>query len=186
MRDVLLPVTVGCAVAVLSAISVVFARKQVHAAASLLVHSLALAALYLMLAAEMVAMGQVIIYAGAIVVLFLFVVLLLPQGGNEVAPGTGRVALAMLIGASIFAPIIVMLASLRALTPTQAAPDGSAASIGRALFGSQLVPFELTTGLLLVAIIGAVALWRRQSDRPTAGEHAPSPHATEQQAGGDA
>ncbi len=161
MQDRLIPIAAACLLALVSACSVVFARKPVHVAASLLVHSLALAALYLMLSAEMVAMGQIIVYAGAIVVLFLFVVLLLPQGGKEPAPPIGRIALALLLGATIFAPLVFVL-SATSRAAHAPAPDGSATAIGRVLFGSQLVPFELTAGLLLVAIIGAVSLWRRQ------------------------
>ena len=165
MHDRLVPICSTCAIALASAASVVLARKVVHVTASLLVHSLALAALYLLLSAEMVAMGQVIVYAGAIVVLFLFVVLLLPQGGKEPAPRVGYIAVALALGAMIFTPVVLVLSiSNRAAQAPEF--DGDAAAIGRVLFGSQFVPFELTAGLLLVAIIGAVALWRRQGVHP--------------------
>src|SRR2546430_4771455 len=83
MESSFLAAAVGCAVALLSALGVVVARRPIYAAIALLVHSLSLAALFGLLSASMVAVGQVIIYSGAIVVLFLFVVTLLPTGGRE-------------------------------------------------------------------------------------------------------
>src|SRR6266849_3200546 len=94
MDSLFLPLLVGCAVALLSALGVVVARRPVYAAMFLLVHSLSLAALFGLLSAAMVAVGQVLIYSGAIVVLFLFVVTLLPSGGRELAATGSRVAAA--------------------------------------------------------------------------------------------
>jgi NADH-quinone oxidoreductase subunit J len=154
------------ALLLLSALGVVLAKQPVHGAVALLANSLVLAATYLLLSAEFVAAGQVIIYSGAIVVLFLFVVLLLPHGGREGRPGTARwVAAATGAGTLLLA---LAFALLRAQpepsgpVPGGAAPDGSVAAIGRSLFGPMLVPFELTTLPLLLAIVGAVTLWRRQ------------------------
>src|SRR5579859_6445117 len=101
MDDVLVPLVAGCAVALLSALGVVVVRRPVYAAVFLLVHSLTLAALFAILAAAIVAVGQVIIYSGAIVVLFLFVVTLLPTGGRELAPKGGRVTAAIVTAAGI-------------------------------------------------------------------------------------
>src|ERR1700730_8677233 len=80
------------------ALGVVLARRPIYAAMFLLVHSLSLAALFGSLAAAMVAVGQVIIYSGAIVVLFLFVVTLLPSGGRELGPRGSRVVAACIAG----------------------------------------------------------------------------------------
>jgi preprotein translocase SecE subunit len=101
VADLLVPLLLGCLVALASALAVVLARRPVYAAIGLLVHSLSLAALFGILSAGMVAVGQVIIYSGAIVVLFLFVVTLLPLGGRELAPTGGRVAAAFIAGASL-------------------------------------------------------------------------------------
>ena len=149
------------ALLLLSALGVVLAKQPVHGAIALLANSLVLAATYLLLSAEFVAAGQVIIYSGAIVVLFLFVVLLLPHGGREGRPGKARwVAAATGAGTLLLA---LAFALLRAQPePAGAAPDASVAAIGRSLFGPLLVPFELTTLPLLLAIVGAVTLWRRQ------------------------
>lgn len=162
MQDRMLPLTIGCLVALVSALGVVFARKPVHGAVSLLLHSLALAALYLVLSAEMVAMGQIIIYSGAIVVLFLFVVLLLPQGGRESAPSRGRAIAALLGGTTLLAGLLFATLGAPHASEVPADPKIGAAEIGRSLFGTQVIPFELTALLLLVSIVGAVTLWRRQ------------------------
>ncbi|MDQ3811145.1 MAG: NADH-quinone oxidoreductase subunit J, partial [Chloroflexota bacterium] len=100
MNELFWPLLLGCLVAALSALGVVTARRPVYAAIALLVHSLSLAALFGLLSAAMVAVGQIIIYSGAIVVLFLFVVTLLPAGGRELAPGGTRIAVACLAAAA--------------------------------------------------------------------------------------
>jgi NADH-quinone oxidoreductase subunit J len=158
------PLLLGCVVAVGSALAVVLARRPVYSAIALLVHSLSLAALFGLLSAAMVAVGQLIIYSGAIVVLFLFVVTLLPTGGRELAPSGGRMVLALVAGASL----LVAFASAVAVGAPLAVPDGdlSPNAIGRALFGPLLVAFELTAPLLLVAVVGPVVIWRRHEPRP--------------------
>jgi NADH-quinone oxidoreductase subunit J len=150
---------VGCLLAVATAVWVVLARRPVHAAVGLLVHSLALAGLYLLLSADLVAMGQIIIYSGAIVVLFLFVVALLPAGGAEGPPDFGRMATAAIGGGAI---LLALAFAVGAVSPRVSAPPASVPDVGRSLFGPLLLPFELTAPLLLVAIVGAVAIWRRQ------------------------
>jgi NADH-quinone oxidoreductase subunit J len=163
----ILPVAIGCLVALVTALGVVLARRPVHGAVALLGHSLALAGLYLLLAAELVAMGQILIYSGAIVVLFLFVVALLPSGGSERETDLGRAAAAAIGGGAI---LLALAAAVGSVSPrAQGTSAGSLTDVGRALFGSQLIPFELTAPLLLVAIVGAVSIWRRQeSEVPTA------------------
>jgi NADH-quinone oxidoreductase subunit J len=160
LSDLLFPVALACAVALVSGLGVVLARRPVHAVVALLAHSLAVAALFLIMAADLVALGQVLIYSGAIVVLFLFVVALLPAGGVEGPIGAGR-ALAAAIAAGTL--LVALGAGLAIAIPT-AGPSavGGVEAIGRSLFGPLLVPFELTGPLLLVAIVGAVAIWRRQ------------------------
>jgi NADH-quinone oxidoreductase subunit J len=164
MQDRLLPLAIACAVAVLSALGLVLTRRLVHCAGLLLVHSLAIAALYFVLSADFVAVGQVMVYSGAIVVLFLFVVLLLPQGGVEEPLGTRRLLLALTGGALMLAALLfAMVELLHVDAPTAPPPgDSSVAAVARSLFGPQLVPFELTALLLLVAIIGGVSMWQRQ------------------------
>ena len=90
MQSLFIPAAIAAALTIVAALGVVLARRPVHAALALLGHTLALAGLFVILSAELVAMGQVVIYSGAIVVLFLFVVALLPTGGFEGALGSGR------------------------------------------------------------------------------------------------
>jgi NADH-quinone oxidoreductase subunit J len=165
MDSLFFPLLVGCAVALLSALGVVLARRPIYAAMFLLVHSLSLAALFGILAAAMVAVGQVIIYSGAIVVLFLFVVTLLPSGGVELAPRSSRVVAACVAGGGMLVALAAAEAA-GAIPTAVAAGDLSVAAVGHALFGSLLVAFELTAPLLLVAIVGAVVIWRRHEPRP--------------------
>jgi len=164
MQDLFVPLLLGCAVAVLSALAVVLVHRPVYAAIALLVHSLSLAALFALLSTPMVAVGQLIIYSGAIVVLFLFVVTLLPTGGRELEPGRSRAVMAAAAAAAL---VVALGASLSVGPPLAvAAYDLSVAAIGRALFGPLIVAFELTAPLLLVAMIGAVVVWRRHEPRP--------------------
>ncbi len=155
------PLLLGCVVAIASALGVVLARRPVYAAIFLLVHSLSLAALFGLLAAALVAVGQIIIYSGAIVVLFLFVVTLLPSGGRELAPTGGRRAAALVAAAAVLVALAASV-SIGAIPPGPATPgDLSVAAVGHALFGPLLVAFELTAPLMLVAMVGAVVIWRR-------------------------
>ncbi len=149
-----------CAVIALSALFVTLLRKPVHAAMALLGHSLALAALYLTLSAELLAAAQVLIYSGAIVVLFIFVVALLPADGRDERISVRRFVtagvVAVLLGGTFAIAVIPNLElGLAAAVPTTL-------DVGRSLFDELFLPFELTAPLLLCAIVGAVALWRRQ------------------------
>jgi NADH-quinone oxidoreductase subunit J len=155
MSDLFVPLLIGCVVALASALGVVLARRPVYAAIFLLVHSLSLAALFGLMSAAMVAIGQVVIYSGAIVVLFLFVVTLLPSGGAERTAQGGRIA-----GACVACGAVILPAA-----PTSPGDLGPSA-VGNTLFSTLLVAFELTAPLLLVAIVGAVVIWRRHEPRP--------------------
>src|SRR5919201_7055988 len=108
----------ACLIAIVSALAVVLARRPVYSAIGLLAHSLSLAALFALLAAELVAVGQLLIYSGAIVVLFLFVVALLPAGGAEGAPDLGRMAAAAIGGGAI---LLALAVAVGTVTPRAAA-----------------------------------------------------------------
>ena len=165
MDSLFVPLLIGCVVALASALGVVLARRPIYSAIYLLVHSLSLAALFALLSAAMVAVGQVIIYSGAIVVLFLFVVTLLPSGGRELNPNGKRVVAACVAGGGLLVALAAALAGGAVPIPAPAGDQLSVAAVGRALFGPLLVAFELTAPLLLVAIIGAVVIWRRHEPR---------------------
>jgi NADH-quinone oxidoreductase subunit J len=165
MDALFFPLLLGCAVALASALGVVLARRPIYAAIFLLLHSLSLAGLFALLSAAMVAVGQIVIYSGAIVVLFLFVVTLLPSGGRELQLNANRVVAGCVAAGGL---VVALAASIAGgvLPPAVSAADLSVAAVGRALFGPLIVAFELTAPLLLVAIIGAVVIWRRHEPRP--------------------
>ena len=154
------PVVICCVLAAISALGVVLLRRPVHVAVSLLAHSLSLAALYLALEAQFSAVAQTLIYSGAIVVLFLIVVALLPTGGKEEI-GFGRVAAGALVFVSILSGVGAAIWAVGAL-PSTSTHGFDVKAVGAPLFGELIVPFELTAPLLLAAIVAAIALWRRQ------------------------
>ena len=163
MDTLTIPIAAGFLVALVTALLVVLARRPVHGAVALLAHSLSLAGLYMLLAADLVAVAQVLIYSGAIVVLFLFVVALLPSGGSELGASIGRIATAAIGGGAV---LLALAFAVGAASP-RAVPSlaNGVTEVGRSLFGSLLIPFELTAPLLLVAIVGAVSIWRLQELR---------------------
>lgn len=165
MDALFLPLLALCVLAVASALAVVLVGRPVHAVVALLAHSLSLAVIYAVLSAGMVAVGQLLIYSGAIVVLFLFVVTLLPMGGTELRPAAGRIIAALVAAATLIA---ALAAALTGVLPTpSAAPVGlTITDVGVALFQPLLVALEFTSPLLLVAIVGAVAIWRRRESHP--------------------
>jgi NADH-quinone oxidoreductase subunit J len=159
------PVVICCALAAISAIGVVLMKRPVHVAVALLAHSLSLAALYMSLDAQFSAVAQTLIYSGAIVVLFLIVVALLPTGGREDVGFTRYLA-----GFGVFAAMGAALgAALWALPGLKLVdPDSrgfTVNDVGGPLFKELIVPFELTAPLLLAAIVTAIALWRRQEGK---------------------
>lgn len=164
MEGRLLPILLACLCAVLSAVGIVLVRRMVRCTLLLLVHSLSIAMLYLLLDADFVAMGQITVYSGAIVVLFLFVVLLLPSGGEERPLERGRLLLVAMVGAAVLIPFAIAFAGVQtdplAVAPTDA--GFGVKKLAHVLFGPLLVPFEVTAVLLLVAIVGGVALWQRE------------------------
>jgi NADH-quinone oxidoreductase subunit J len=153
-------------IAVAAGVSVVMQSHPISSAISLVGVMGALAVLFLLLGAEFIAMAQIIVYAGAIMVLFVFVIMLL-NAGAEVRKGHSLVVkLLAFPGLIAFAGIIAYFFSVHfndrpAVRFTEA---GSARVIGRMLFTSYLLPFEVTSVLILVAILGAVVLARKELD----------------------
>jgi NADH-quinone oxidoreductase subunit J len=148
------------AIAVCTGLAVIAQRSAVRSALFLLLNFCSLAGLYILLNAQFVAMVQIILYAGAIVVLFLFVVMLLGVERAEETPDTRRYqALAGgLLGALLLAGVVWALVSLGAEPSSATATAGSVRNIGAALLSDFAVPFELASVVLLVAIVGALVL----------------------------
>ena len=144
------------------AINLLVQRHPISSALSLIVVMASLAVIYLLLGAEFVAAVQVIIYAGAIMVLFTFVIMLLNAGEEERTKGS-RVALivgvpSLLAGGAGVA--WVLLQRMPAVAIDGMNFRGSAEALGRLLFKEYLLPFEVTSVLILIAIMGAVVLAR--------------------------
>jgi len=151
--------------AVASAAGVVLRRNPIHSALFLVVHLATLAAFFLKMRAEFLATAQVIVYAGAIAVLFVFAIMVLIPGREETGPDRLRSQrlLAVPVAGLLLVLLAVMLRSALFSGPEPVAPvPGGVASIGRALFTDYLFPFEVTSVLLLVALVGVMALAKRR------------------------
>ncbi len=153
--------------AVAAGLAMLFARNAVYSALFLIINFSTIAVLYLMLDAPFIAMAQITVYAGAIMVLFLFVIMLL--GGERLrrAPTSpwqlpAAVVLALLLLLEVAFVIFSRGGQLPTILPT-VANFGSPSAIGSLLFSNYLLPFEVTSVLLLVAMIGAIVL--TQSDK---------------------
>jgi NADH-quinone oxidoreductase subunit J len=156
------------AIAVASAVNLVLQTHPISSALSLIGVMGALAALYLLLGGEFIAAAQLIVYAGAIMVLFIFVIMLLNAG-------TENAVKKRLWGKYLGFPLLVVFLGLVAYmiqTWLPASDDvkfgafrnGTALDIGKKLFTAYLLPFEVTSVLILVAILGAIVLARREID----------------------
>jgi NADH-quinone oxidoreductase subunit J len=153
------------AIAVLGAVSLIVQRHPIHSALSLIVVMVALAGLYLLMGAEFVAAVQIIVYGGAIMVLFIFVIMLL-NAGEEERTNFSKLALyagiplAVAVTGLIAAATVSSSASLPATAPASLT---STRALSTLLFKDFVYPFELTSFLILVAILGAIVLAQREN-----------------------
>lgn len=166
------------ALALASALVVVTHRNPVYSTMSLVVTLVSLAVLFVLLGAPFIAALQVLIYTGAILVLFLFVIMLLNIGREETGPSTWTSKLPALAAAVIFGGMVVLF-SWRAFSGAAAPPlTGeyvSFARLARELFDRYLLTFELVGLLLLVAVIAATVVARRvEPGEGRSGEGGPS------------
>lgn len=176
-------VFVLCAVVILAgAVGVVTSRNPVHAALSLVATLFGVAVLFIEQDADFLAAVQVIVYAGAIVVLFLFVIMFLGVDRREdisLEPLRGQRPLAFLLIAATLGLVIAMAASSHWVTGAHAVSGSTTAGhhtnvylLGKSVFTTYLWAFEVTAGLLVIAVVGAVVLARRP------------PHGSEDEASG--
>jgi NADH-quinone oxidoreductase subunit J len=161
------------AVAVVASLLVIAQRNPIYSVLFLIASFGALSGLYVLLEAPFVAVIQIIVYAGAIMVLFLFVVMLLnaPQEDTEEdlerrvrLPSSGRVRVlgAFLALVLVVELIWILLSSRRSAVVFEDEAVSSVAAIGRLLFTDYAFPFEVTSVLILVALVGSVVLARRE------------------------
>ncbi len=151
-------------IAVASALLVIIRKNAVSSVLFLVLTFFCLAMLYVMLGAQFIAAMQVIVYAGAIMVLFIFVVMLLNLGGEQKWEITGPVRKWLGFGAAAGVLLLAVMAFRGMLFPKTEMDTsiGTVSAIGKTLFESYLLPFEVASVLLLVAIIGVVALIKRK------------------------
>jgi NADH-quinone oxidoreductase subunit J len=159
---------VFAAIALISAVNVVLQRHPIASALSLIGVMGSIAVLYLLLGAEFIAMAQIIVYAGAVMVLFIFVIMLL-NAGEEVRHG--RSWTSQLLGVPALLAFVALIVFFIQRGFSNAGnvkfgnfTGGSAQSVGYALFTDYLLPFEVTSVLILVAILGAIVLARKEMD----------------------
>ena len=163
------------AILVVSALLTILHRNPVTSALFLVLAFCSLAAIFLILGAEFLGMVQVIVYAGAIMVLFLFVIMYLNlqhdiETGVQIAVRRG---IGWLAGAALLLTGATLLRKGWALGPANdVQPDvasGNVAAIGKVLYSRYLFPFEVTSILLLVAMVGAVLIGRGRTQPPPGG-----------------
>ena len=166
-------------VLIASAVWVILASKPVYSVVGLLVHFTALAFMFITLSAEFLAAIQIIVYSGAILVLFLFVIALLSSGVAPFSAGPNRLpkiavpaVLLVLVGlgavvyatahVSLGSPAVASSVGARMVSTVGSAGEagvfGSVADFGQALFTVHLLPFEITAFILMVAVIGVILL----------------------------
>ncbi len=184
----LLVFAASAAVILVGALGVVTSRHPVHAALSLVMTLFGVAVLFVEQEADFLAAVQIIVYAGAIVVLFLFVIMFLGVDRSEdieVEPLVGQRPLAFILVGITVGGVILLLVSAHwvtgahqvvgpiegHITPNPSSPSGEVAQLGKRLFTTYLFAFEATAALLVIAVVGAVVLARR----PPVAEDAPPP-----------
>jgi NADH-quinone oxidoreductase subunit J len=155
--------------AVAGAISVVIQRQPLYSVLSLVVTLISLAAVYVTLQAQFIAAVQVIVYAGAIMVLFVFVVMLL-NVKEEVEPDRHRLLrwIAVPVAIVLIGEVVAVVSVLNGgkfdeVINTDQVNIGNTTTIGGGLFSTYLLPFEVTSILILMALVGAVVLARREN-----------------------
>src|SRR6267378_64304 len=153
------------ALAVIGALSLILQKHPIHSALSLIVVMVALAGLYLLLGAEFVAAVQIIVYGGAIMVLFVFVIMLLNAGVEEhtnISKLAGPPGLLLVVALAGFVTATIVRSTRGIQASSQSGAMASTSGISNMLFRDFVYPFELTSFLILVAVLGATVLAQRE------------------------
>ncbi len=156
-------------IAIGSAISILIQRHPIYSALSLILTFVALAGIYLQMHAEFIAVMQIVVYTGAIMVLFVFVIMLLNAKAEEKLPNK------LLIVKYLGIPLVILLAAEVGIIIFQSFSGlniqiegtalnftGNTEAIGRSLYTQYALPFEVTSILLLVAIVGAIVMAKKE------------------------
>ncbi len=167
--------TVAAVATLAGALGVVLASNAIHAALMLVMTLFAVAVLFVAQAAHFLAAVQVIVYAGAIVVLFLFVIMLLGIDKSEDVrrePLRGQRPLAFLAGLAVLGGVLLLarttwVSGAASVAGPLSGEGSNVEKLARTLFTRYLLAFEATSVLLVIAVVGAVVLARRSSENPT-------------------
>ena len=156
-------------IAIAAALGMLFSRSAIYSALFLVLNLGTVAVFYIILNAPFIALAQISVYAGAIMVLFLFVIMLL---GTELLPPSKALPwqrpLAIFLAVILLGESIYLLFIRKATTgdiPQPVQTFGSPQDVGQALFTSYLLPFEITSVLLLIAMVGAIVLAVREKGK---------------------
>jgi len=155
------------AIAVAGAVNVIVQRHPIHSALSLIAVMISLAGLFLMLESEFIAAIQIIVYAGAIMVLFVFVIMLL-NAGTEERTNMSRMAryAGVPLGIFLLVELAYQIGAATLSMQPQPAGEGVTRGLSMLLFQDFVFPFELTSILILIAIVGALVLAQRREGVP--------------------
>jgi NADH-quinone oxidoreductase subunit J len=156
------------ALALLGALGTVLSRNPIRAAVGLFFHILSLAALYIVLGAHFIGVIQLLVYAGAVVVLFVFVIMLLGPAADtpKDSRGLSTRVIAGLSVAGVAALIVPQVGFIRMTLSPRPEQFGTLKQIGTYLFTEAVLPFELIGVTLVIAVLGAFAVARGQHRRP--------------------
>ena len=154
------------AMAIVSALMVILNRNPIYSAVSLVITLFSLAGIFLLLEAYFLAVVQIIVYAGAIMVLFLFVIMLLNPGKEAkfLSPTNPRIMIITLLSIAFIGMIFTLVSgtvNYIGEAASSAGDLGTTRNIGLTLFTKYLLPFEIASLLLLVALVGAVLMTKR-------------------------
>lgn len=156
-------------VAVGAAVGMLFSKNAVYSALFLILNFATIAVLYLLLGAPFIAMAQVTVYAGAIMVLFLFVIMLLgAEQLHHAKRGGWQRPLAMLLAFALLAEsayLVFARGDISSLIEPAASGYASPQAIGEVLFNQYLLPFEITSVLLLAAMVGVIVLTKEEKKK---------------------
>ena len=157
------------AILVFAALRVITVKNPVHAALWLVLSFFSAAAIWLMLGAEFLAIALVLVYVGAVMVLFLFVIMMLDVNFDELRRHfRSHLPVGVAVGALVLLEMVLVILSGTPASPSgaPATPGSNTAALGRLLYIDYVYPFELAAVLLLVAIVAAIALtWRRRREK---------------------
>lgn len=161
--------------AIAAALGMVISKNTVNSALFLVINMVALAGVYVLLQAHFLAIIQIIVYAGAIMVLFLFVIMLLNLDAEESLFNKFRVKYfaAFLLGIAVLSQILYSIGGVTDMLPempSQVSEIGTVEAIGEVMFTSYLLPFELTAILLTAAVVGALVVAQQKIVKSKSGQ----------------